>query len=106
MKKIIFLYFLITANLLSESYNFNWYPKENSDNNVVEMPNKDKFSMFLPDEVWEDNLGNYGNMSCVVSAFTTIKKDVDLIQTLMGNDVASRKDFIIENAINVSNLDV
>jgi len=24
----------------------------------------------------------------------------------MGNDVASRKDFIVENAINVSNLDV
>ena len=34
--------------------------------------------MFLPDGVWEDNLGNYGNMSCVLSAFTTIKKDVDL----------------------------
>ena len=78
MKKIIFLYFLITIKLLSEDYNFSWYPKENSDNNVVEMPNKDKFSMFLPDGVWEDSLGNYGNMSCVVSAFTTIKKDVDL----------------------------
>jgi DNA gyrase/topoisomerase IV subunit B len=24
----------------------------------------------------------------------------------MGNDVASRKDFIVENAINVSNLDI
>tara|TARA_Y200000002_G_C22608033_1_gene632529 strand:+ start:535 stop:1023 length:489 start_codon:yes stop_codon:yes gene_type:complete len=79
MKKILlFLYFLITTELLCENYNFNWYPKENSDNNVVEMPNKDKFSMFLPDGVWEDNLGNYGNMSCVISAFTTIKKEVDL----------------------------
>ena len=35
-----------------------------------------------------------------------IKKDHKLIHTLMGNDVVSRKDFIIENAINVSNLDV
>ena len=78
MQIIILLYFLITTKQLSESNNFNWYPKENSDNNVVEMPYKDKFSMFLPDGVWEDNLGNYGNMSCVLSAFTTIKKDVDL----------------------------
>mgnify|MGYP001380771886 CR=1 FL=1 len=77
-KKLFFLYFFIIPELLSESYNFNWYPKENSNNNIVEMPNKDKFSMFLPDGVWEDSLGNYGNMSCVISAFTTIEKDVDL----------------------------
>jgi len=36
----------------------------------------------------------------------SLKKDHDLIHTLMGNDVASRKNFIVENAINVSNLDV
>ena len=35
-----------------------------------------------------------------------INKDHKLIHTLMGSDVVSRKDFIIENAINVSNLDV
>ena len=35
-----------------------------------------------------------------------IKKDTDLIKTLMGNDVSSRKKFIVENAINVSNLDI
>ena len=35
-----------------------------------------------------------------------LKKDYGLIHTLMGNDVALRKDFIVENAINVSNLDV
>jgi DNA gyrase subunit B len=29
-----------------------------------------------------------------------------LIHTLMGNDVALRKDFIISNAINVQNLDI
>jgi len=34
------------------------------------------------------------------------KNDQKLIQTLMGNDVASRKDFIVNNAINVVNLDV
>ena len=30
----------------------------------------------------------------------------DIIHTLMGNDVALRKDFIVSNAINVSNLDI
>jgi len=34
-----------------------------------------------------------------------IKKDQELIHTLMGNDVTLRKDFIISNAINVQNLD-
>ena len=34
------------------------------------------------------------------------QKDQDLIQTLMGSDVSSRKDFIVDNAINVSNLDI
>jgi len=35
-----------------------------------------------------------------------LKKDQNLIHTLMGNDVSLRKDFIISNAINVQNLDV
>ena len=35
-----------------------------------------------------------------------IKKDQNLIHTLMGNDVSLRKDFIISNAINVQNLDI
>ena len=34
------------------------------------------------------------------------KNDQKLIQTLMGNDVALRKDFIVSNAINVQNLDI
>ena len=34
------------------------------------------------------------------------KKDQNLIHTLMGSDVALRKDFIISNAINVENLDI
>ena len=35
-----------------------------------------------------------------------VKKDQDIIHTLMGNDVALRKDLIVSNAINVSNLDI
>ena len=36
----------------------------------------------------------------------TLDDSKDLIQTLMGSDVSSRKDFIVDNAINVSNLDI
>ena len=35
-----------------------------------------------------------------------IKKDQEIIHTLMGNDVSSRRDFIVSNAINVLNLDI
>ena len=34
------------------------------------------------------------------------KKDQDLIQILMGDEVAPRKDFIIHRALEVSNLDI
>ena len=34
------------------------------------------------------------------------KKDQDLIQILMGEEVAPRKDFIINRALEVSNLDI
>ena len=87
MRKILFiLYIFFNSKLFCESYDFRWYPKENSNNNTVEMPNKDRFSMFLPDGVWEDSLGNYGNMSCVLSAYTTIKKEVDLNGYCMATD--------------------
>ena len=79
MKKLlIIINLLFIFNLNGGGYNFNWYPKENSNNNIIEMPNKDKYTILLPDGVWEDSLGNYGNMSCVLSAFTTAKKEIDL----------------------------
>ena len=59
-----------------------------------------------PDELWNTTLNPETRSLLKVQYSKNLKKDVDLIQTLMGNDVASRKDFIIENAINVSNLDV
>ena len=76
---IIIIFFLFFSfNAKAGNYNFNWYPKENSNNNVIEMPNQDKYTIFLPDGVWEDSLGNYGNMSCVISAFTNAEKEINL----------------------------
>ncbi len=59
-----------------------------------------------PDELWNTTLNPESRNLLKVEYSKNVKKDHDLIHTLMGNDVASRKDFIVENAINVSNLDV
>ena len=59
-----------------------------------------------PDELWSTTLNPATRNLLQVKYSNSVKKDLDLIHTLMGNDVVSRKEFIVENAINVSNLDV
>ena len=59
-----------------------------------------------PEELWNTTLNPETRNLLKVQYSKDLKKDNDLIHTLMGNDVALRKDFIVENAINVSNLDV
>ncbi len=63
-----------------------------------------------PEELWETTLNpekrtllqvKYSNSTKAKS-----KKDQDLIQILMGDEVAPRKDFIINGALEVSNLDI
>ena len=63
-----------------------------------------------PDELWETTLNpekrtllqvKYSNNTKAKS-----KKDQDLSQILMGDEVAPRKDFIISRALDVSNLDI
>jgi DNA gyrase subunit B len=63
-----------------------------------------------PEELWSTTLNpetrtllkvEYSRQTKVKS-----KDDQKLIQTLMGNDVAPRKDFIISRALDVSNLDI
>ncbi len=59
-----------------------------------------------PDELWSTTLNPETRNLLQVQYSKNSKKDQDLIKTLMGSDVASRKDFIVDNAINVLNLDV
>jgi len=63
-----------------------------------------------PDELWHTTLNpekrtllqvRYSNNTKAKS-----KKDQDIIQILMGDEVAPRKDFIINRALEVSNLDI
>ena len=59
-----------------------------------------------PDELWNTTLDPQTRNLLQVQYSKDIKKDQSLIHTLMGNDVALRKDFIISNSINVQNLDI
>ena len=59
-----------------------------------------------PEELWNTTLNPETRNLFKVEYSKNLKKDHDLIHTLMGNDVALRKDFIVENAIDVSNLDI
>ena len=59
-----------------------------------------------PEELWSTTLNPETRNLLKVQYSKDLKKDHDLIHTLMGNDVALRRDFIVENAINVSNLDI
>tara|TARA_B100001989_G_scaffold234435_1_gene195025 strand:+ start:160 stop:2211 length:2052 start_codon:yes stop_codon:yes gene_type:complete len=59
-----------------------------------------------PDELWSTTLNPETRNLLQVQYSKDFKKDQDLIHTLMGSDVALRKDFIVSNAINVQNLDV
>ena len=59
-----------------------------------------------PEELWNTTLNPETRNLLKVQYSKNLKKDHELIHTLMGNDVALRKDFIVENAINVSNLDI
>ena len=59
-----------------------------------------------PEELWSTTLDPEKRNLLQVQYSKDFKKDQSLIHTLMGNDVALRKDFIISNAINVQNLDI
>ena len=59
-----------------------------------------------PEELWSTTLDPETRNLLKVQYSKDLKKDQNLIHTLMGNDVALRKDFIVSNAINVQNLDI
>ena len=63
-----------------------------------------------PEELWETTLNPEKRILLQVkysnSTKSKSKKDQDLIQILMGDEVGPRKDFIINGALEVSNLDI
>ena len=63
-----------------------------------------------PEELWKTTLNPETRTLLQVPYTNSLKekskKDQDIIKVLMGNDVDPRKEFIINNALEVSNLDI
>jgi DNA gyrase subunit B len=63
-----------------------------------------------PEELWKTTLNPETRTLLQVRYTNSLKekskKDQDIIKVLMGSDVAPRKEFIINNALDVSNLDI
>ena len=82
---------------------FNALDKEKSNMNIQRFKGLGEMN---PEELWNTTLDPATRNLLQVQYSKDTKKDQSLIHTLMGNDVALRKDFIVSNAINVRNLDI
>ena len=58
-----------------------------------------------PDQLWETTMDPQNRTLLNVSINDDLKSEM-IFDTLMGSDSAKRKDFILENALNVRNLDI
>jgi len=104
----------LESYLIKNSKDIKKYKKNSKEFNNILQIEKSKLNIqrfkglgeMNPDELWNTTLNPETRNLLQVKYSQISKKDQDLIQTLMGNDVSSRKDFIVENAINVSNLDI
>ena len=77
-----FIFLLISSSLISQDikeYKFNWYPTIRIlDRDTILLPDSSIFENYNTSGVWEDNLGNYGIMTCVISQFTNKHKEITL----------------------------
>ena len=100
--------------ILKNSKDFKKYKKGSRDYEKIYEEEKSKLSIqrfkglgeMNPEELWSTTLNPETRNLLQVEYSKNPKDDQKIIHTLMGNDVASRKDFIVANAINVANLDI
>ena len=100
--------------ILKNSKNLKKYKKGSKEFERAYADEKSKLSMqrfkglgeMNPEELWSTTLNPETRNLLQVQYSKNLKKDQEIIHTLMGSDVSSRKDFIISNAINVQNLDI
>ena len=99
--------------ILKNSKNIKKYKKGSKEFDKVYEEEKSKLSIqrfkglgeMNPEELWNTTL-NPETRNLLQVEYSKNKNDQKLIHTLMGNDVSLRKDFIVSNAINFSNLDI
>ena len=110
MKKITFIGlgvmgFPMAGHLSKEGYDVTVYNRseEKSKLNIQRFKGLGEMN---PEELWNTTLDPDKRNLLQVKYSSDKKKDQKIIHTLMGNDVSIRKDFIISNALEISNLDV
>ena len=71
-----FLFFISKYGYVKE-YNLKWYNEEKQ-SDIISLPDESNFQSFSASGIWEDNIGNYGYMKCVISLYYSKEKKVDL----------------------------
>ena len=66
---ILNLLLLINKYVNAQEYNLKWYSDEKQ-SDIISLPDKSNFQSFTTAGIWEDNIGNYGYMKCVISVYT------------------------------------
>ena len=91
---LILIKFILVLNLYAKDFNeykFNWYPRIIVEDDVIVFPDSSKYETYNTTGVWEDNLGNYGMMKCLVSQFINGNKEITLDGYCEANDHKQRK---------------
>ena len=94
---LILIKFILVLNLYAKDFNdytFNWYPRIIVEDDVIVFPDSSKYETYNTTGVWEDNLGNYGLMKCLVSQFINGNKEITLDGYCEASDHKKRKFWI------------
>ena len=78
---LLLIKIILVSNLyskVSNEYKFNWYPRILVQDDIIVFPDSSKYEIYNTTGVWEDNLGNYGIMKCLVSQFINDNQDITL----------------------------
>ena len=80
MKLLIILLNLLLFYIeygITKEYNFKWYNDEKQ-SDIISLPDQSNFQSFTASGIWEDSIGNYGYMKCVVSIYVLKDSSIDL----------------------------
>ena len=84
------LLFFITKFGNTNEYNFKWYNDEKQ-SDIISLPDQSNFQSFTASGIWEDNIGNYGFMKCIISLYVSQDSKVDLNGICEAKDKSNEK---------------